>query len=307
MGVEKLPPKIMSQCREQARRVYHGAVFEVKQEIPENTQNWQARGCYHTFGLKAHIAIPGFCRLKNAMTNQSPKHRQPITGTLRYRGLFFSSLLALREILRPFMYWHAWHIFQTDLQRPLPEPYAKEQVDVRIYIGRENLEEIAAQISSMGNIPLADVKFRFGRSDAAAVAYVRREAAGFMWMAFAEGAELAFGVNWILHENETLRYDSFVVPRWRGLGIHSAMNRALTEYARDRGLTRALSAISVVNPQSLNLAKHNRNPKVMTLILIHFRGVNWTYAKTIGAPFDSRFSRSSKDLYRARKSVGDEL
>ena len=241
------------------------------------------------------------------MSNGPSIRRQSIGEALRYRGLFFSSLLALREILRPLMYWHAWHIFQTDLQQPLPEPYAKEQVEVRIYVGKENLEDIAAQISSLGNIPLADVKFQFGRGDAAAVAYVRRQAAGFMWMAFANGAELVRGVNWILHENETLRYDSFVVPQWRGHGIHSAMNRALTEYARDRGLTRAVSAISAVNTQSLNLAKHNRNPKVMTVILIHFRGVNWTYVKTIGAPFDSRFFLSSKALHRPRKSVGDEL
>jgi hypothetical protein len=29
-----LPMKIVSQCREQARRVYYGAVFEIKKEIP---------------------------------------------------------------------------------------------------------------------------------------------------------------------------------------------------------------------------------------------------------------------------------
>jgi len=29
-----LPIKIVSQCREQARRVYYGAVFEIKKEIP---------------------------------------------------------------------------------------------------------------------------------------------------------------------------------------------------------------------------------------------------------------------------------
>jgi len=29
-----LPMKIVSQCREQARQMYYGAVFEIKKEIP---------------------------------------------------------------------------------------------------------------------------------------------------------------------------------------------------------------------------------------------------------------------------------
>ena len=30
--------KIVSQCREQARRVYHGAILEAKKEIPVSTE-----------------------------------------------------------------------------------------------------------------------------------------------------------------------------------------------------------------------------------------------------------------------------
>ena len=85
------------------------------------------------------------------------------------------------------------------------------------------------------------------------------------------------------------------------------MNRALNEYARRRGATRTFGGISALNSQSLNLPKHARNPKIMTVVLIHIRGVNWTITKTIGAPLKTHFSRSSKDLYRTQKSAGDEL
>ncbi len=231
---------------------------------------------------------------------------QTIREGVRWRGLFFSSLLAVRGMLRPFMYWHAWHIFQTDLRRPLEEPYAKEQVEVKVFAGKQNLAEASTAISPMG-IPPDEISLRLGRGDAAAVAYVQREPAGYMWITFTGGMELAFGVSWLLGPREALRYGAFVSRRWRGLGILSSMNHALNEYALRCGSTHTLGGISALNPQSLSLAKHARNPKIMSIILIHIRGVNWTFTKTTGAPLDSRFSRSSNELYRGRTAVGDEF
>ena len=239
------------------------------------------------------------------MANQISKRWKTARENMRWRGFLFSSLLGVRKVLSPVMYAHVWHIFQTDLQRPLVEPYAKEQVEVKIFAGNQDLEEASASISLMG-IPREEISVRFGRGDVAAVAYVKQEAAGYMWLTFATGMELAFGVSWVLRPDEALRYGAFVVRRWRGLGIHSSLNRAMNEYARQRGLTRTFGGVSALNPQSLNLAKHARNPKIMTVILINIRGVNRTFARTIGAPLHSHFSRSSKDLYRTRKSVGDE-
>ena len=225
---------------------------------------------------------------------------------MRWRGAASSSLRAVREVLRPFMYSHAWHIFQTDLDRPLMEPYAKHQVEVKIFSEEQEFQEAIASISVM-DIPPQEVTLRFARGDVAAVAFVEQEPAGHMWITFADGMELAFGVRWILRPDECLRYGSFVVPRFRGLGIHSSMNRALNEYARQRGLTRTFASIGALNPQSLNLAKHARNPKIMTVVLVHIHGVNWTFAKATGAPLSSHFSRSSRELYRVRKAVGGEL
>jgi GNAT superfamily N-acetyltransferase len=240
------------------------------------------------------------------MTNQRSTSWRTVREGVRWRGLFFSSLLATREILRPLLYWHAWHIFQSDLLRPLAEPYAKEQVEVRVFAGIETLEEATAIISSMGIAP-EEIRLRINRGDAAAVAYVEREPAGYMWITFSTGMELAFGVSWILHPGEALRYGAFVRPSRRGLGILSSMNRAVNEHARQRGFTRTLGGISALNPQSLNLAKHARNPKIMSIFLLHIRGVNWTFTRTSGAMLDSRFSRSSKVIYGAQRSVGDEL
>jgi hypothetical protein len=123
---------------------------------------------------------------------------------------------------------------------------------------------------------------------------------GYMWITFAAGMELAFGVSWILRPDEALRYGAFVLPSRRGLGILSSMNRALNEHARERRCTRTFGGISALNPQSLNLARHARNPKIMSIFLLHIRGVNWTFIRTTGAPLDSRFSRSSQ-VYTARR------
>lgn len=191
------------------------------------------------------------------MISRPSRPWQTVREGLRWRGLLFSFLLATREILRPLLYWHSWHIFSTDLARPLREPYAKEQVAVKVYAGENVPPTVTAQLCSMGEISSAEVRSRLGRGNAVAVAFV----AGYMWMTFADGLEPAFGVRWILRPDEALRYGSFVIPRWRGLGIHSSVNHALNDYARQRGLKRTLASIGAFNRQSLNLTKHTRNPK----------------------------------------------
>jgi GNAT superfamily N-acetyltransferase len=214
-----------------------------------------------------------------------------IGETLRWRGPFVFFLVGLREIFRPLVYWHVFYIFEIDLTRqPVPEPYADEKIDVKIYAGAGDLERAKAEIVSMGQLEPEDVNSRFNRGDKAAIAYVGHEPTGYAWLSFTSGVvELAFGVTWIVGPGEAIRYDYFVLPKWRGRRIFSCLNSAIVDCARDLGIVRTFTSISTVNTQSMSLAKHYQRTAAMKVTLVHVRGLNWTFQKASGAPFESRF------------------
>jgi hypothetical protein len=127
------------------------------------------------------------------------------------------------------------------------------------------------------------------RGDALAIVRCGSEPVAFGWMTFSSGMELAYGTTWILQPNEGTQYGAFVLPKWRGHGIFSVMNVALNTYAREHGVLRSVGSISVLNSQSLSMAKRLRKKKIMTVILVRVRGVGWTFQKAIGAPLHTRF------------------
>jgi GNAT superfamily N-acetyltransferase len=225
------------------------------------------------------------------MSNRPSWSWSTIQETWRWRGSFLLLLLGLREVFRPVVYWHVYYIFEIDLARqPVPEPYANVPVDVRIYARDGEVSRAKAEISSMGQLPLAEVDSRFNRGDNAAIAYSGGEPAGYAWLSFTSGVvELAFGVNWIVGPGEAIRYDNFVLPKWRGRRINSCLHSAMVSCARDHGITRSLASISMFNRQSMSLEKHYRKAADMKVTLVHVRGLNWTYGKAVGATFESRF------------------
>lgn len=225
------------------------------------------------------------------MQPASSRPRETAWEAIRWRGPLYSCLLAVREIFRPLLYWYAWHVFSTDLQKALPEPYAKERVDIDVFCGSAAIETAIGQVVPLGQLSAEQVRTRLEHGGAVVIACVAGEPAGYMWMTLANGWDLVYGVTWILRPDEALRYGSFVNPKWRGLGIHSALNNASNCWARDRGICRTLASIGAFNRQSLNLAKHARRRKIMTVFVLHINGVNWTYVRAFGAPLESRFSR----------------
>lgn len=209
---------------------------------------------------------------------------------LRWRNPLLVLFLVVRESLRPFIYWYIFDIFETDLRLPLPESYAKDNLEVSIYGGNKDLKSALEDLASLDDLLPADIELRFARGDVVAVAYAANEVVGCMWLTFSTGIELAFGTSWIIRTAEALRYGAFVHPGWRGRAIHSLLNNALNRYAHECGMIRTLGGVSVLNNQSRSLARHFRKLRAMRVVIFHIRGVNWTYRKAIGAPLKSRFA-----------------
>jgi GNAT superfamily N-acetyltransferase len=235
------------------------------------------------------------------MFNPVPLKWRRALEILRWRGPANFFLLALREMLRPAMYWYAWNIYLTDLQQPLTAPYAKGKFDVRIFSGDQDRETARNQLASVG-LPLpANFDARINRGDALAIIYCGPEPVASGWMTFTSGMEMAYGLTWILQPNEGTQYGSFVLPEWRGHGIFSVLNVALNTYAREHGVLRSVGSISVLNSQSLSMAKRLGKKKLMTVILVRVRGLGWTFQKAMGSPLHTRFASPGVERPRAER------
>ncbi len=210
--------------------------------------------------------------------------------SMYWRGLFILALLMVREILRPLCYWHVWHIFETDISQQFLQPYGKDEVEVKVYGAEDNLMTISERIPAMGELELEEVRRRFARGDLIAIGCVKEQPVGYMWMALSNSLELAFGTYWIVRSGEAVKYGSFVLPAFRGRGIHSCLNSAVDAYLRKRNINKALGSVSILNPQSMSLPKHYKRAIAMTVFVARIRGVNWTIRKSFRAPLRTRFS-----------------
>ncbi len=210
--------------------------------------------------------------------------------SIRWRDPFILCLLALREILSPLFYWYVWHIFESDISQQVPQPYAKEEAKVKVYTPEDSLMVIQEQIAAMGELEAAEVGLRFARGDLIVIAFLKEQPVGYMWMALSSGLELAFDTYWIVRSHEAVKYGSFVLPAFRGLGIHSCLNSAVCVYLCKRGYIRTLSSVSILNTQSMSLPKHNNTTIAMTVLVARIRKIDWTIRKSFRAPLESRFS-----------------
>jgi hypothetical protein len=227
------------------------------------------------------------------MGNRPPSPRQRIREILRWRGFPLFVFLAVREFLRPILYWHVFYIFDRDLaHEPLPEPYSKVDLEVKVYTKQMCVDRIITELAALGELGRDEIESRLNRGDVVAIACASGELAGYGWLGLSSGkVELAFGTTWIVRPREAVRYGNFVSPKWRGLGIQSSINAAVNSYAREHGITRALGSISTVNTQSMSLAKHYSSANTMKVTLIRIRALKKTIIKASGAPFESRFLR----------------
>jgi GNAT superfamily N-acetyltransferase len=209
---------------------------------------------------------------------------------LRWRGPLIAALVIFRELLRPVVYWDLWHIYETNISKQAPEAYARAEWATRICGIEDDADSLTTMFVSMGELAREEVARRLARRHLAAVAFLGEQPVGYMWLAISCLPEELFDTSWVIGPGEAVRYNSFVIPAYRGRGVHSVLNAAANCYARQLGIARTLAAVSALNPQSMSLPKHYRRAIKMTVLFAKVRGAKWTIRKSFGAPLESRFS-----------------
>lgn len=248
----------------------------------------------NTVRSRARVELPPVDNTSKSK-HESPGKRAPAWSRafeiLRWRGPWRFLLLSLRELLKPLVYWHVYYIIQNDMQPALPTPAVKGKFETSVYAGERDLAKASTALAGVGELTPAEIALRLKRHDAVAVAFAGEQAIGYLWMTFCSGLELVFDTVWIVHPNEAVIYDTLVLPGWRGRGIHSCMDVALNNWAYPRGIVRAFASISAVNNQSLGVLKLAGKSRIMTLVLLRLRGLNRTWIKATGLPFNLYFER----------------
>jgi GNAT superfamily N-acetyltransferase len=210
---------------------------------------------------------------------------------LRWRGPGRFLLLSLRELLKPLVYWHVYYIIQNEMQPALATPAVQGKFEISVYSGEQDLAKASTTLAGVGELTPAEIALRLQRQDAVAVAFAGEQAIGYLWMTFCSGLELAFDAVWTVHPKEAVLYDTFVLPGWRGRGLHACMDVALNNWAYPRGIVRAFASISALNNQSLGVLKLAGKARIMTLVLVRVRGLDRTWIKATGGPFNLYFER----------------
>jgi GNAT superfamily N-acetyltransferase len=223
------------------------------------------------------------------MTARYPVRWQNPFKQLRWRGPLRFSLLVLRELLSPVMYWYVFTVWERDVELPSDE---NGEFEVKVYAGRGDLDRLKREIVPMGEISADVIESRLGSGNVVAVAYQDGRAAGYAWMALAGRLEIAFDTAWVLGTKEGAYHGSFTHPNWRGRGIQRYLDAGLMRYAHEHGIGKVFATVSVMNTPSLRARDKIRQRTIMTLVLVRVRGLNWVYRKAFGAPFESRFAIS---------------
>jgi GNAT superfamily N-acetyltransferase len=193
-----------------------------------------------------------------------------------------------RKFVSPIMKAEAYFMFDTALGAPAPADPG-ETMQVQVCQGLESFESVEAHIASMGI--KRNVAERLERGEAVAIVSCKAQAVGFTWVAFADVPVKEFDLTIVVPTGYIYHYDSFVLPEWRGRGVHAFMIKTARQFARDRGCERSVSWINVLNQPSLRLMQKWNRQHGMIILYLRLRIFARPLRAAFGQPLCSRFRK----------------
>jgi hypothetical protein len=149
--------------------------------------------------------------------------------------------------------FNVYHIVEFDLARAhelSPAPLLAG-ITVRLFRGEGEIGPFAALLVEAG-LPSATVEQRMRRGDLVALALTDdEELAAYAWTTFTDGWIPQVRAGLLLRSDEAVRFDTLVLPRWRGMGLHYPLTVPIFRYLSEQGYRRTLGWVNALNTRAL--------------------------------------------------------
>jgi hypothetical protein len=204
-----------------------------------------------------------------------------------------SCKLALSKLTHPL--FNMYHVFDFNLASvyQLPATQFPLGVTLRLFRGEGDVTCVAAMLALAG-MSLKTVEHRMRRGDLAALVFANdEELAAYSWTTFIEAWIAEIRATLPLRSDEAVRYDSLVMPRWRGKGLNYPLSLPISPYLFEHGYRRTLSWVSALNTRSVRTQFRQGKRKIATIVsspllgLVHLRNLS----PAVGITLERRIPR----------------
>jgi GNAT superfamily N-acetyltransferase len=188
--------------------------------------------------------------------------------------------LAVRKFSHPL--FNVYYIFEFDLARAheLSPALLPAGITIRLFRGEREISPLAKLLVEAG-LSGATVEQRMRRGDLVALALTDDgKLAAYAWATYSDVwiPEVRAGLP--LRSDEAVRFDTLVMPRWRGRGLHYPLTVPVLRYLSEQGYRRTLAWVNALNTRSLKNQRWRGNRKLATIVsspllgLFHLRNVS---------------------------------
>ena len=145
-------------------------------------------------------------------------------------------------------------------------------VTYRFFQGENEIGPLIA-ILAQARVPSEDVEQRLARGDQVFVAAAGDELVCYSWTTFRETWIAEAAVTIVPRDDELIRYDDRVMPRWRGQGLQNAMGVTINPHLAKLGYRRSLAWTDALNIRVLKNQRRLGKRKVAEIIRVPALGL----------------------------------
>lgn len=183
--------------------------------------------------------------------------------------------LAVWKLSHPF--FNVYHVFEFKLTSPeqpfRPAAELPAGFSVQLFRGEEEISRVVPQLMEAG-MATPTVEERMRRGDLVAVLLTDDgELAAYSWTMFTDAWIPEVGATLRLRDDEMVRYDTLVMPKWRGKDLHLRFNIAFYRYLQEQGYKRTLSWVYALNTRSLKTQFRQGKRKIATIVSSPLLGI----------------------------------